>query len=240
MAKKPHQPDQDPQDLILSDSSPFAAQEAYRTLRTNLVFSLPGNGAKTIVITSTNQGESKSTTAVNLGIVFAQSGAKTLIIDCDLRLPTAARKLGVSPTPGLSNLLVGMCTMSQALHHIQDHLDLLPSGDVPPDPTELLGSSKMQRVLEAARDSYDYIIIDTPPVCVVSDAALLYPHCSGVLLVCRQGIAKRDSIQDALRQISLSGTKMLGFALTCVTSEKKGYGRSDYSSYYGQSARNKA
>ena len=225
---------------ILTEQSPFAVQEAYKTLRTNVIFSVPGEGCKKIVVTSGMQGEAKSTTAVNLGIAFAQNESKVLLIDCDLRLPTDALKLEVPQEPGLSNVLVGMNSVDEAIHHLPMGLDLLPAGDVPPNPTELLGSEAMRKLLDALSERYEYILLDTPPVCTVADASILAKSTSGVLVVVRQNVADREVVSEALQKLEFANAKILGFVFTGVENEKQksyrkkggyGYGYGyDYSS----------
>lgn len=213
---------------LLSEESPFAVQEAYKTIRTNIMFSITESKCKKIVITSSMQGEAKSTTAVNLAIAFAQNHSKVLLIDCDLRLPTVAGKLKAKQTPGLSNLLVGMGD-GVGIQHLEGGLDLLAAGDIPPNPTELLGSVKMQKLLELLEKKYEYIILDTPPVCTVADASILAKQVSGVVLVVRQDVATQESVNDALQKLEFSGAKVLGFIFTGAVNEKlKSYKKGSY------------
>ncbi len=221
---------------LLTDDSPFAVQEAYKTLRTNLIFSVPDGKCKTIVITSSIQGEAKSTTACNLAIAFAQNKSKVLLIDADLRLPTIANKLNVPSKPGLSNFLAGMNEYNQCVHHLDNGLDFIPSGDVPPNPTELLGSGVMQQFLEALEGVYEYIIIDTPPITTVADAAIISKRCSGVALVVRQHIASRESVNEALTRLKFADAKILGIIFTGVENEKlNSYRKKGYGYRYGSS-----
>lgn len=207
--------------VLLTEESPFAVQEAYKTLRTNIIFSVPGEGCKKIVITSGMQAEAKSTTVVNLGIAFAQNTSKVLLIDCDLRLPTDAMKLGVSQTPGLSNVLVGMNTAEEAIYHLPNGLDLMPAGDVPPNPTELLGSDAMRELLDTLGERYEYILLDTPPICTVADASILSKITSGVIVVVRQYVADQEMVSEALQKLEFAESKILGFVFTGVENEKQ-------------------
>lgn len=206
---------------ILTEESPFAVQEAYKTLRTNLIFSIPGDECRKILVTSSMQAEAKSTTTVNLGIAFAQNKSKVLVIDCDLRLPTIGPKLGIEPGPGLSNVLVGMCSVGEAICHLPNGLDVMQAGDIPPNPTELLGSDKMSRLLDALGEWYDYILLDTPPVCTVSDAVILAKYTSGAMLIVRQDFATEESISEALDKLEFSEVKILGFVFTGVANGKQ-------------------
>ena len=214
---------------LLTQTSPFAIQEAYKTIRTNIIFSFPNEQCKIILITSALQGEAKSTTAVNLAVAFAQNQSKILLIDCDLRLPTDALKLSAQQTPGLTNLLVGMCTMDEAIQHLPNGLDMIAAGDIPPNPSELLGSPKMEQLLKELGSKYEYIILDTPPVCTVADASILAKIASGTVLVVRQGLATSESVNEALTKLKFSNAKVLGIVMTGAGNEKmksykKGYG----------------
>lgn len=221
---------------LLTETSPFAVQEAYKTIRTNIMFSIPDEKCKKILITSALQGEAKSTTAVNLSIAFAQNKSKVLLLDGDLRLPTDALKLSAKKTPGLTNLLVGMCSLDDAIQHLPNGLDLMTAGDVPPNPSELLGSLKMEQVMKDLESRYEYIIIDAPPIGVVTDATILSKMTSGVILVVRQGIATRECINEALEKLEFVNAKVLGMVMTGAINEKtrsykKGYGYGYANSY---------
>lgn len=206
---------------LLSEDSPFAVQEAYKGLRTNVIFSFQEGKNKKIVVTSAGQGEAKSTTAINLGITFAQNHAKVIVVDCDMRLPTVGLKTGIKQSPGLSNFLVGVNSITDILHHLDNGLDVIPAGDIPPNPTELLGSEKMKQLLDALTKFYDYILLDTPPVCIVADAVILTPLTSGTIIVARQNVATQDSMDETLRKLKMAGTKILGFVFTGVENEKE-------------------
>ena len=134
---------------VLNDKSSFHVKEAYKALRTNVVFTIPHDGAKKIIVTSALAGEGKSTNCLNLAISFAQTGAKVLIIDCDLRKPNIANLLNIPSTPGLSNSLANLSTIdSTIVHSDYANLDVIPSGDMPPNPAELLGSAAMKDILD--------------------------------------------------------------------------------------------
>lgn len=221
-------------DFILTEDSPFAIQEAYKTLRTNVLFSAVGDECKTVIITSSLQGEAKSTTAVNLAISLAQNKNRVLLVDADLRLPTVATKLGISQAPGLTDVLIGQAGVNEAIVHMHTGLDLLPSGRIPPNPSELLGSVRMKKLIEAFKYKYEYIILDTPPVCTVADAAILAADAAGVILVVRQNYATRDSVSDAIQRLELADAKILGFVFTDVANEKLKSYKNKYGEYgYG-------
>ena len=221
-------------DFVLTEDSPFAIQEAYKTLRTNVLFSAVGEECKTVIITSSLQGEAKSTTSVNLAISLAQNKNRVLLVDADLRLPTAATKLGISQAPGLTDVLVGQAGITEAIVHMATGLDVLPAGRIPPNPSELLGSIRMKKLMEGFKDKYEYVIVDTPPVCTVADAAILAADAAGVILVVRQNYATRDSVSDAIQRLELAEAKILGFVFTDVANEKLKSYKNKYGNYgYG-------
>lgn len=220
---------------LLTEASPFAVQEAYKTLRTNVIFSIPDTKCKTVVISSSLQHEAKSTTAINLAIAFAQNQSRVLLIDCDLRRPTIANKMELSQSPGLSNVLVGMNTGGKAIHHVYNGVDIMPAGDVPPNPSELLGSDRMQQLLTILSEGYDYIILDTPPVCTVADATILAKRTSGVIMVVRQNVATQESVNEALQKLEFAESKILGFVFTGVENDKQKSYKSHYGYGYGYS-----
>lgn len=223
---------------ILRDTSPFHVTEAYKMLRTNIMFSIPDEKCRKIMISSPNQHEGKSITSINLGIVFAQNNAKVLLIDCDLRLPTIAKKLEISSVPGLSNMLIGLSEKEAVIHHLENGLDVIPAGEIPPNPSELLGSAKMKTLIQGLEEDYDYIILDTPPVNVVSDSLNLLSMVSGVALVIRCNVANQESVDTAVNKLKLTGAKIFGFVVTGADSiqkryyKKNGYGK-EYSYGYG-------
>lgn len=209
---------------LLSDISSFSTKEAYRTLRTNIRFALRGEGCKSFCITSSAQGEGKSITIVNLAISFAEAGHKVLLIDADLRRPAIARLLVEKATPGLSNVLAGHSAEEEAIRSsAYTNLDILLSGDVPPNPAELLGSERMAEMLEKLSNRYDYILIDTPPVNIVSDTCVIANMLDGVLLLARQERSRKDNIKRAVNSLKLTGAKILGCVFNGVPRENKGY-----------------
>ena len=196
---------------ILNERSSFAMQEAYRTLRTNVRFSLRGEGCKSFCITSSSQGEGKSITMLNLAITFAETGQKVLLIDADLRRPAMARLLVEKATPGLSNILAGLVDETEAIRkEVFPNMDVLLSGDIPPNPSELLGSERMIELLNSLRKQYDYILVDTPPINIVSDVCVVANQLDGVLLLARQGRTRKESLKRAVNHLNLTGAKLLG------------------------------
>ena len=226
---------------ILSSGSDFFIREAYKTLRTNVVYALAEEekNCKVIIVTSAMQSEGKSITAVNLAISFAEMNNRVLLVDCDLRRPKLSRLLELSAKVGLSNVLIKPDLLEQAIQKTKvANLDVLPTGDVPPNPSELLGSSRMHKLLETMRERYDYIILDTSPVNMVTDACVLVPESSGVLFVVRANRSERDAVAHAVDQMEYSKAKMLGFVLNGAGNDFGRYGKYRYGKYkkygYGQ------
>ena len=216
---------------ILTNNSSFHVQEAYKLLRTNVRFSLSGKGCKKLCITSCNMHEGKSITILNLAISLAQTGQRVLLVDSDMRRPCLAKLLIEKPEPGLSNYLAGLCSLNDVVHpNVYENLDVILSGDIPPNPSELMGNDNMQLLLEEMGKCYDYILVDLPPVGVVADACVIANSLDGVLFLVRQNRAERDSVAACIKQLELSGAKLLGFVLNGV----QGDGKNDkYGTAYG-------
>lgn len=220
--------------FILSKNSGFQVQEAYKTMRTNIRFMLSGEGCKKFCITSGFASEGKSITVLNLAISFAEAGHRVLLIDGDLRRPSQARLLIEIATPGLSNVLAGLCTEEDAIRKSEyPNLDLLLSGEIPPNPSELLGSEKMAKLIERLSRKYDYILMDTPPVGIVADACVIANLLDGVLFLVRQNVTEKDAVIHGVKQLELSGAKLLGFILNGAEQEgKKHYANIKYKYRY--------
>lgn len=214
---------------VKSPQSPIA--EAYRTLRTNIQFSSFDNKVQIIVVTSSEPGEGKSTTAANLAVVMAESGAKTILIDCDQRKPSLHKIFSLSNQAGISDLLVGNVEFQEAVKSTEiQNLDVLTSGTRPPNPAELLASSKMKQFLEGLRQNYEYIIVDTPPIIAVTDAQLLSSYADGCLLVVASSQVDRKTAEKAKELLQKVNAKILGAILNKLeVNEKKYY----YNYYYG-------
>lgn len=216
---------------LLTERSPFSIKEAYKTLRTNVIFSLPGSGTKCIGVTSAARGDGKSTCAVNLAISFAQIGKRVILVDCDMRLPTAAAKLGIKGTPGLSDFLVGESKVEDTVRSVSKFgISVLPAGNIPPDATGLLESKQMEYLLSALGKIYDYVIVDLPPVTVVPDAAILSKYISGFLLVVRHGQTEHRAVTEMLNQLHIGSANILGFVYNDVPADSKKYYKRYYSS----------
>jgi len=192
----------------------FSVTEAYKLLRANIMFSFSDEGRGHVIgITSSLQAEGKSSTAVNTAYALAESGARVLLMDADLRRPSVASKLGLAKTPGLTNIMVTKGDYRELLQHnsMAPGMDVLSSGDVPPNPSELLGSARMENLMRELTSAYDYVIVDLPPVNVVSDAIAMSKVLDGVIMVVRKGVSEQRMLAEALRQLKLVNVRILGF-----------------------------
>lgn len=211
---------------VLSSNSPFSTIEEYKALRTNINFCIPSDGCRIISITSAESGEGKSITCLNLALAVAETTARVLIIDGDLRLPWISRLLNISASPGLSNVLVNFNTPDEVIHNINNSTaDVILSGDIPPNPSELLASEKMRLLLDDLSRKYDYIFIDSPPVNLVSDAVILSKWLTGILFVVRAGLSDKGSVKNAVNKLTFVRANILGFVLNGVATVRSGYGR---------------
>ncbi|MEW6230758.1 MAG: CpsD/CapB family tyrosine-protein kinase [Chloroflexota bacterium] len=199
--------------------------EAFRTLRTNIQFSSLDRPLKTILVTSTDPGEGKSTVLANLAVTMAQSGLRTVVADCDLRRPSQHQLFGLSNINGLTSMMVGNAPMQGA--SIQDtavpNLRLLASGPLPPNPSELLGSRRMGEIIAFLKDQADLVLFDAPPIIAVTDAAVLASKVDGVLLVVNAGKTKRDLARRAKLLLDKVNANVLGVVLNNVKLEASLY-----------------
>ena len=219
---------------LLSSSTDFAFQESYRYLRMTLSHQMPKGENHVIVVTSAAAGEGKSYVSINLALSLVADGKKVLLMECDLRKPCVCDYLGLESEQqdGISEILSGQARLKGALIS-SNGLHLLPAGETPENPTELLGSDTMRRLVGVMKEHYDYIIMDTPPAADMADALALCGYADGILFVIRQGFADAAVIETAQENLSNSGTKMLGAVLNCCkTTESKG-GRYGYDYAYG-------
>ncbi len=211
----------------------FAGAEAYKLLRANLLFSLPDEKKCRIVgITSADSGEGKSITSINLAYTLAETGKRVLLIEADMRLPNMAKRLNLSTSPGLSNVIAGLAEADEAVRTIEKLVDLnvLVAGDIPPNPSELLGSEAMRKLISHFSETYDFIIFDLPPINVVSDALVLSGLVDGFILVVRQDYTARRAVIRAVNQLAVSNARFLGFVLNQASTKKRSY---KYGKKYG-------
>lgn len=219
---------------LLNENSSFYIKEAYKTLRTNITFSMPYEGCRKLMVTSSLASEGKSLNCMNIALTFAETGAKVLVIDCDLRRPNVHRLLGLEATPGLSNYLINMNTVEEIIKRPEGkNIDVITSGDIPPNPAELLGSDRFREFVGTVEKNYDIILFDTCPVNIVTDTAIISKIIPEVIIVALQNSTEKDSLKDAVNQLEFSGAKIIGFILNGVEYTSKGgykyrYGRKYY------------
>lgn len=220
--------------FVVEKNPKSIAAEAYRSLRTNIQYSSFDEKYKVIVVTSSEPGEGKSTTSGNLALALAQGGNKVLLVDCDMRKPSIHKKFKVSNIAGLSDLLINKHTMDEVMFKFNDNLTVVTSGSIPPNPSEMLGSSSMERYLKEMRENFDYVVLDTPPLQAVTDAQVLSAKADGTLLVVRAESTKRDSVINSINLIKKVNGTVIGTVLNGVDNK-----RNKYYYYYGEDDKKK-
>ncbi len=220
-------------------AAPFAVVEAYKTIRSNLMFLLDkAETGNVIAVTSSNASEGKSTTVVNLAVAFSQLEDKILVIDADMRRSSVHKKLKLKNERGLSNVLAGLDTFENAVEKVSDNFHVLPAGQTPPNPSEMLSSKRFAELISKVREIYDYVLIDTPPLNVVSDAIMLAPHTDGMVFVLRDGYTPNYTIKRAISTLEFTENKILGAVMNGANPKSGGkyiYRKYSYRSrYYSQ------
>lgn len=226
---------------IIGSKLNFEGREAYNLLRTNLMFATKRNdrNARVIGITSSTHGEGKSLTVINLAYSIAESGRKVILVECDLRLPTLRKKLNLPRSTGLSNILAGINSEKATLHSdvLIKGLDFVQAGDIPPNPSELLGSKAFTNLIETLADNYDVILLDLPPIGKVSDALVVSRCTDGLVIVVRNDYTNASELDYTLRQCELVDAKVLGFVYNGSGAKSKKYKYGYGNKYaYGYSA----
>ncbi len=209
----------------------FDASEAYKLLRTNLVFSMTDEDeCKVIGMTSALRGEGKSTTSINLAYTLAESGKKVLLLEADMRIPVLENVLRLRGTSGLSHVLAGIVRLEDAVlpSTLHQNLSVLTAGTIPPNPSELLSSKRMENILEVLISRFEYIIIDLPPVNAVSDGLAIAHLLSGMVVVVRKDYCDHQSLAEAMRRMELLDIKLLGFVFNGADSNEKKYKKYGY------------
>ena len=209
--------------FIVEKKPKCVAAEAYRSLRTNIQYSSFDKKYQTLVVTSANPGEGKSTVSGNLALVLAQGESKVLLVDCDMRRPSVHKKFRISNTYGISDLLVGNKKIESVAHKYNDNLTIVPSGKIPPNPAEMLGSKAMTEFLEEMKKHFDYIVLDTPPLQAVADAQILSTKVDGSLIVVRAGVTKKDAVHNAVSIINKVNGNIIGTVLNGADNSKDKY-----------------
>jgi len=215
---------------LLNNGVPPNFSEAFRGIRTNVLFSSAQEGSRSIVVTSTAPGEGKSMVASNLAISLAQAGQRVLLIDADMRKPKSQDIFGIAQEPGLSNVLVGNAKASESVRKsMVSGLWVLPAGRIPPNPAELLGSARFRDFVTSLKDHFDWVIVDSPPVMAVTDASLIAHLASGVVFVVGSEMTSRHAAKRALDQLEHANAKFVGAVLNRVDLKHNAY---YYSQYY--------
>jgi polysaccharide biosynthesis transport protein len=215
-----------------------AVAEAYRSLRTTITFSNPDGAPRALVITSPAPGDGKSTTAVNLALTLAQQGRSCLLIDCDMRRGRLHDRFGTAREPGLSNVLMGQLPLTAALigdATSRDRPVLLPTGTLPPNPAELLGATRMGELMAEALERFEFVILDAPPLNIVTDAAVVARHADGVVVVARAGVTQRAALAFTFEQLDAVRARTLGSVLNGADPQRERHYGSYMDEYYGPS-----
>lgn len=230
---------------VASKDTPFAYTEAFKDLRTNLGFLSNVNGVKSVLITSALPEESKSTTAINLAITLASGGKSVVLVECDLRKPVLRkylkRELGKA---GLSAYLAGVADLEDCIVDLPDlNISVIGAGVVPPNPSELLNTERMHALIETLKLNFDYVLLDAPPVNLVTDAAVVGRMADGAILIVRSRFAAARTVRQAKARLEAVGVRILGGILTRFDAKKSGWAYGyDYKGYeygYGQPRRKK-
>lgn len=209
--------------LVVQEQSHSSVAEAYRMFRTNILFSKIDGELKTILFTSSCPGEGKSVSAANTAIALAQSGKKVILLDCDLRKPVQHLMFG-RVANGLTNVIFGELTVEHAIQETeQQNLFLVASGPLPPNPSDILGSSKMDMLLNNLKTKVDYLIIDSPPVLAVSDACILASKVDGIILVLGAGIVRAEMAQQTKESLERAKGRLLGVMINRIKLEQDNF-----------------
>ena len=221
--------------LIVQADPRSPRAESFRALRTNLQFVNLESTSRCFVMTSSLPGEGKTTTTANLAIALAETGASVAVVDGDLRLPRLAETLGLEGAVGLTDVLIGRADIRDVLQPWgSGSLSVLPAGRIPPNPSELLGSQAMVSLVSSLTSSFDYVLIDAPPLLPVTDAAILSKLTGGAIVVSAAGRTNKNELQSALRNLDHIGSRVLGIVMTMLpTKGPDAYGYGNYGNYYG-------
>ena len=215
--------------FIVEKQPKSIAAESYRTLRTNIQYSSFDKEYKVIMVTSSEPGEGKSTTAGNLALCLAQGDKKVILVDCDLRKPSLHKKFKVSNIIGLSDVIIGKEELVTAFHRYNKNLVILTSGKIPPNPSEMLSSKTMTVLLEELKNNFDYIILDTSPVQAVTDSQILSTKSDGTIIVVKAERTKKDSVENSINLLKKVNANIIGTVLNGVDNS-----RNKYYYYYGE------
>jgi len=215
---------------VLNAETPFAVTEAYKSTRTSLIFANTEEGCNIIAFTSSAPGEGKTITCINMAITLAESGKRVLVIDSDMRKPQVAASLKLSSVPGLSELLAGVIDMNLSADCCRQrtehrNLDIIAAGAIPPNPAELIACPRTAKLFEKLSKEYDYILIDTPPCLVVTDALLYKDYVMGYVAVIRANRSRTDTTERLVERFNQINARLIGFILNDRVHKEKSYKR---------------
>ena len=214
--------------LVAHNDPKSPVAEAYRTLRTNLSFVFMDKPCKTILFTSTNPQDGKSTTIANVAVTMAQAGNKVIVVDCDLRKPVLHKIFNLANHRGLTNAMMQQLSLEELVHEkVVPNLDVLTSGPIPPNPAEMLSSPRSKALWDRLAEAYDYVLIDSPPVLAVADASILASGVDGVILVIGSASTRINLAQEAKEQLLKANVNIIGAVLNGMNMKS-----SDYQYYY--------
>ena len=213
--------------MLIVESRPKSAEaEAYKTLRTNVQYSSISKKIKTLLVTSADSKDGKSTVCSNLGVTFSQNGQSVIILDCDFRKPSIHKFFNISNSVGITNILLGEEKLEETIQHYNSNTDILTAGNIPPNPSEILGSQSMINLLSFLSERYDIVIIDSPPVGVVTDAQIISASVDGTLVVIRAEETKAKRVTEAVNLLKKVDANIIGMVLNEAQTINKSY--SDY------------
>ncbi len=223
---------------LINRNSDFSVVEAYKSIRTNIMYSIPKTEhGKVIVLTSSTASEGKTTTCINLALTFAQINSKVLLIDCDLRRPKVHRYLKLDKKDGLSNVLCGFSELGKAIKvGVRENLDVLTAGEMPPNPAELIQTQEFERLISFLKTKYDYIFIDTPPVSLVTDATLTVKYSAGVVMLVKKNVTTYDLLDESIEKLRKVNANIIGTIMIDSLENQKSrkyYRRGKYKYYDG-------
>ena len=210
---------------------PFAVSEAYKAIRVNLISVLDKQNKKAVAISSPNASDGKSTTSINIAISLSQLNKKVLLVDADAHRPTIHTKLKMKNDCGITSILNGVSSLSEAVQQYNSKLDVLTSGPIPQNATEIFSDSSFDELLYEMNEKYDYIILDTPPVNVLSDSLIVAQKCGGIVLVVRSGFTTREMLRRAVASVKQLDINILGVILNGSDYDKTRYSKKYYGSY---------
>lgn len=223
----------DPRQAVLSKDTPFSVAESYKAIRTNILHTLKDKERKWFAVTSPSAGAGKTTVSVNLGITFAALGKKVVVVDADMRKPMVKKILSLPHGEGLSEYLSGKTEDINACLTKYPNLYAVLSGEIPTNPSELLSSDRFTAMLYKLSENFDYIIVDTPPIDIVTDATVISSCVSGTVFVLKQGYTDKERFEAAVKILKKVDANILGYILNAVDEKKYSYKYGHYSAYYG-------